>query len=137
MSEQRDKVIQEWMTAKTNADAWTKRERELRDYIVKAAFGYDRVAGNIEGTKYLELGNGYKLKATFVTKLEVNIGPALDATLRYIKDQPETLAKPLIIWKPVLSVTAYRQVGDEIRKMIAPCVTGKPQAPQVSVEGLE
>lgn len=134
MTDQRTAVIQEWMQARENASKWAQRERELRDFIAKAAFGYDPAVGGIEGTFRQELGNGYNLKLVAPVTYTLKDGAEVRAALEFMRNMAQPLPKPLIAWQPKLSVTAYKVAPEELRKIIAPALTTKPGAPQLEIE---
>lgn len=134
MTDQRTAVIQQWMHARDMAKQWVEHERKLRDFIVLNAFNYSQAVGGIDGTFRSDLGNGYKLKLVAPLVYSLKDGEGTRAAIEYARNLAVPLPKPLVKWSPELSVSAYKAADDELRRLIAPDLTTKPGAPQLSVE---
>ena len=130
----RTKLIQEWMQARDAAKQWAEHERKLRDYVTASLFGYDTVAGNIDGTKHLNLGNGWDLKAVFSKAYSVKDDDQFRLAMVAYRDLPVPPAKPVITFKPTVSVSGWNACSDQVRALLSPVVTMKPSAPQLTVE---
>lgn len=127
-------LIQQWMTARDTAKQWAEYERKLRDAICSGYFQYDPVAGNLDGTKHKDLGNGWDLKAVFGKAYSVTDNEVFASAMRTLRDLPVPPATPVIKFKPTVSVSGWAKCGAQVQSILAPSITMKPTAPQLTIE---
>lgn len=123
-------LIQQWHAAQAQLRQLEVRERELRSAVVQAMFGdYG------EGSKTVDIGNGYTLKNVNSTRWDVQDTPELRLLEHNFKQYGETAeaGKALIVNKPRLSVRAFKALPQWGRAMMTPHITATPQLPQLSI----
>jgi len=109
----------------------------LRSEVLGEVYDFGGESDLREGMENLELGNGYKLKATFKLsrKLENKDGETSEA-LRMIAETGEAgklYAERLVKWSPELSVSEYKKLPTNIREVIDSCVTSKATTPSLEI----
>jgi len=84
----------------------------------------------VEGTHYIELGNGYRLRMRqgFKRKLDRDQFPAV-----FSQPGMEGTAERLLNWKAELFIQAYRELTPEQKAVFDQCVTTDPEAPVLEV----
>lgn len=131
--EERDALLLRWQNAKNALELAKETELELRNEIVAGVFDPTKE----EGTETFELGNGYKIKA--VKKLNYTLNnedDAVDRALTKIEKlgaEGKFIADRLVKWKPDLSISEYRQLGDKYKKHIDEVLTVKPGTPSLTL----
>ena len=135
MSDQNE-LLRQWMTARDNAAQWSTRERELRDTICASLFSYDKVAHNIDGTRHLDVGNGWDLKAVFGKTYSVPAAKLgeFTAAMTLLRDAPFTPPKPVVVYKPTISTSGWDAAPAGYQSALAASVVMKPNAPQLAIE---
>ena len=126
MEQQNIDLINTWNEARTKADYWTKKERELRQEVTETV-----AADKQEGTTNVKLPGGYTLKV--VTKNTIK--PASGTTIGDIEQavDNEWVSSNLFKRKYDVSIAAYRKLTPEQRKVAAELVEIKPTMPTVSL----
>lgn len=114
----RGALIVEWNNTVAAAKAAVEKERELRKQVLALNFDMDS-----SGTKRIELGGGYKLKAVVAMKYKVTkneaVEPADYSHLPALMAQlPLKVAQEIIRWTPDVSVTAYKALTEDERKIV-------------------
>lgn len=110
--------IQMWLVAKREKAVATHQESTLRHKLYKFFF-----PNATESTQKAALGHDYFLKGK--QDLNRSIDPGiLQANGQKMVDAGINLGV-LVKWKPELSLTAYRQLTDEQRKLFDECMTIK------------
>ena len=130
-----DKLLA-WDHAKKALDAAKVLESSLRQEVLKDFYDFGGDSDLREGTENLELGNGYKLKATFKLsrKLENKNGETQNALDKIANFENGILyAERLVKWSPELSVSEYKKLPTEIRQVIDSCVTSKAATPSLEI----
>jgi len=125
-----DEMLLEQQNAAKQAKFFTERDKELRTMIYSLAFD-----GLDDGSQHsTPLGNGYILKGKrpVAYKLSGDVDGALEK-IAAIGNEGSFIADRLVKWKPELSLTEYKALTDEQRKMIDPCVTTTPGLPTIEV----
>lgn len=118
-----DKIV-EWQQLDAKLTELKAREVELRAEIFAEAF-----AAPTEGVNVYPLGAGWVLKGTH------KINRSLDARawLDHVKSLPADLARSLVDYKPILSVSGWKAAPDHVRLRLADCVTEKPGLPSLEL----
>lgn len=130
-----DKLLA-WDHAKKALDAAKALESSLRQEVLKDFYDFGGESDLREGTENLELGNGYKLKATFKLsrKLENKNGETENALAQIANFENGILyAERLVKWSPELSVSEYKKLPTNIREVIDACVTSKAATPSLEI----
>lgn len=124
----KNKLLQEWEVALTNAKHWQERELKLRQQVATEFFA---PTPDIEGTFNYTLDNNWQLKAVF--KQNYNIDrERVDAMLEKLRTQgAAAIADRIIKWSPSLSLTEYRQLSNGAKKIVDTVVTIKPATPSI------
>lgn len=122
MSVQLNDLITRWFEAKKQLEAWTHRERELRQELVQLAFD----GATVGETHNLRVDHGMAL----VAKLPINYTVDGDE----LGKCPPELINQFIRWKPTLIEPAWRKATDNERKTFADVVTEKPGMPQLELK---
>lgn len=131
--QERDNKILEWNAAVTELAAAKEKELKLRKELLFECFNYEE--DNREGTENVQLGNGYKLKAGFkLYRRLTNTNGETEAILDSIEATgPEgaLLADRVVKWKPELSISEYKKLPENFRKMLDSVVTSTPGTPSL------
>ena len=126
----RDELLLRWAELKTELEKAKTLEMELRKYIVKREF-----SSVIEGINNIELGNGYKLKATLKYNYVIDnnkIDSALDE-LAKINNEGSFIAERIVKWKADLVLKEYRELEPQYKKIIDEVLTIKDAAPTLEI----
>lgn len=131
-----DKLLA-WDHAKKALGAAKALEASLRQEVLKDFYDFGGEADLREGTENLELGNGYKLKATFKLsrKLENKNGETYKALFAIAEnfEGGKLYAERLVKWSPDLSVSEYKKLPADIRAVIDECLTSKAATPSLEI----
>ena len=103
-----------------------EKEMTLRKEIFAACFDDPK-----EGTNTFKLLNGYVVK--FNHKIDRKLDMASLPTVRELLAEAGVNQDDLIRMKPELSVTAYKKLPDEHRRIMDMAVTSKPGAPSYEI----
>lgn len=125
----RDEIIMRWQEAKNGLDAAKALEADLRKQVIEMNFNPDVDA---EGTKNIDLGNDYKLKAVFKqtrTLDQKKISGVLD---RIGAKDPE-IACRLVKWKASLVKSEYDHLPPDIKRQVDNILTVKPGSPTLTL----
>lgn len=125
----RDQAILLWLKARKDLNTARLAELNMRNLIV----GNEFPSGVPEGTNTIELGNGYKLKATGVLNYSLDkdaVESALDA-IEATSPEGKFIAERLVGWTPQLSVAEYRTLPPNIKALIDRVLTIKPGQSQL------
>ena len=126
----RDELLLRWAELKTKLEKAKTLEMELRKYIVKREFSSVK-----EGVNNIELGNGYKLKATLKYNYVIDnnkIDSALDE-LAKINNEGSFIAERIVKWKADLVLKEYRELEPQYKKIIDEVLTIKDAAPTLEI----
>ena len=126
----RDELLLRWAELKTELEKAKTLEMELRKYIVKREFSSVK-----EGVNNIELGNGYKLKATLKYNYVIDnnkIDSALDE-LAKINNEGSFIAERIVKWKADLVLKEYRELEPQYKKIIDEVLTIKDAAPTLEI----
>lgn len=130
MSEELDlELLNAWWNAFNEAEAAKaviRREQELRKQVFEYYFKDPR-----EGTNYLDLPNGWRLKAIY--KLDRKID---EAALPAVKEQLKELGvnvDALVEYKPTLKTKLYRELTAEQSRIFDQALTIKPSSPIIEL----
>lgn len=116
-------------------------ENLLRAEVVNRYFGKDIV----EGVNNYDLGKGYTLKVTHSYNYSLSEsekprnGGLAKATsfalarIRNMGNEGAFIADRLVKWKPDLSLTEYRMLNDDFKKVIDEALTVSVAAPKVEI----
>ncbi|QBZ71741.1 hypothetical protein [Pseudomonas phage KP1] len=135
----RDRLLIEWEASKKTLE--TAKEKELILRAAAVATMHDPSKSG--STENVELGNGYKAKM----KVPVNYGfvktadnkvdkKRIEKALQRIEkfgEAGELVAERLIDWKPSLSLTEYKQLPDNWRKIIDDVVVTSEGTPTLEI----
>lgn len=125
-------VLQQWLDASAKLAEAKEAEQVLRKQVV-SLFPFD--PNKKEGIEYLNLANGYKLKAQ--KKLNYVLDKeSIESALDLIEAEGETgklLAERLVKWKPELSISEYRQLPEDYKKIVDKAVTTKDGMPTLEL----
>jgi len=122
-------LLNAWWNAFNEAEAAKaviRREQELRKQVFEYYFKDPR-----EGTNYLELPNGWRLKAIY--KLDRKID---EAALPAVKEQLKELGvnvDALVEYKPTLKTKLYRELTAEQARIFDQALTIKPSSPIIEL----
>ena len=128
-----DDLIVRWKRSQTDAKVATARELEYRNAVIARKFGNDKT----DGTKNIELGKGWKLKAVFKTSYNPN-DDKVDETLEAMrKASPEGVvyANRIFSFKASLKLSEYKQLPAQFKALIDAIITTKPAQPSLELVG--
>lgn len=131
-----NQLIVSWRNAQAALDEAKRLEIAYRKAVFEVQF-----PGHTEGTKRVELGGGYWLKA--VGKLHYNLinnnGQTAAALSRIATAGPtgNLIATRLVKWSPELSIKEYRILAPEFKTIIDEALEVKPGAPALEIEAPE
>lgn len=132
MGVNRDTLIKQWDDMCKQLAAAKQAELNLRMLVVSTVFP------NLpEGTNTVELGNGWKIKATGVNNYNLDkdvtkVESALDA-IEATGPEGKFLGERLVSWAPKLSVAEYRTLPPIVKAIIDAVLTIKPGTPQLEL----
>ena len=133
----KDQLIIEWRKAQAALNAAKEAEAALRASVVSTFFPTEAAATDAEGTRNVELGNGWKLKAVFkINRTLNNKDDATDKALAKIEKlgaEGKLWADLMVTWKPELSKRDYDRAPDKYKKILAEVLTEKPGTPSVEL----
>jgi len=118
-----DNNLMEWRELQIRMKQLKSREIELRKLIVQESFDPNMV----EGTETIDLGNDYKLKCRH--NLRYNVERDNEKVLQVVSKLPVDVAKRILKWKADLSLTEYKQLDKEHKKLVDKIVTTVPGNP--------
>lgn len=130
--EQIDTIVA-WTEAKKALDNAKAEELKHRLLIVQTApFNPDKE----EGGQTIKLGEGWKLALDkpMDYKMEPKDIPGVVAAMKSLAAANPLAAEGLIRWEPVMSVSAYKKLSEEEKKILAPVVTIKPGTPTIELK---
>jgi hypothetical protein len=131
--------IGEWQKAKSKAAEWTAKEMDLRKEIVAEFFPADCE----EGKNNMKLEWGKQLGFTrvinrSVEKVQLKAALELEAAKKAADPTYKSNILPIIDeviqYEPKVSVSAYKELSEESRLLIADIVTVKEGAPTLALE---
>lgn len=126
----KDNLIQAWIQSQRDLAVAKEKEADLRAKVV----ALDAENAVESGTVNLELGNGYKLKYVYKQNTRFISSDAVQSVLDKIErtgDAGALIANRLVKWKPELSITEYKQLPDNFKKMIDEVVIFSAGTPSV------
>lgn len=118
----RDEALAAWSEAATAAQIWGGREMLLRKIAFTKCF-----ANPVEGSNELKLNQGWLLKADYPFNYKVAKSDEMKAALAQITNAE------LVKWEPRLSITQWRALSNEQRKLFEPFVTITPGSPNLKL----
>lgn len=118
------RMLDEWIAVKTDLERLKKREADLRKKLFDGAF-----PAPIEGVNTVELSDGSIVKGTYKINRTVD-----EAALQAVKENlPAEKSARLVIFKPQLSLTEYRKLTDEERKIFDAALIVRPGSVSLEV----
>lgn len=118
------KMLDEWITVKTDLERLKKREADLRKKLFDGAF-----PAPIEGVNTVELSDGSIVKGTYKINRTID-----EASLQAVKENlPAEKSARLVTFKPQLSLTEYRKLTDEERKIFDAALIVRPGSVSLEV----
>lgn len=128
-----NECLMEWDRLKKLVSETKDIELEFRKYIVSRAFPQRE-----EGTNTVELGNGYELKVQvkYNYKLDpdnAKIDAALDRMAK-LGNEGSFVADRLVNWSASLSLTEYRTLEPQYKKIIDEVLTITEAAPTLVIK---
>lgn len=118
-------LLTEWADAKRNADAWTVREKALRNEIFTLAFPTP-----IPGTNKVRIDFGMALIGDYRINYQIDKA-AMEASRGFI---PGEVFDSVINFRPEVRDGAWRKLSDENKKLFGPFITEKPGTPGLEVK---
>ena len=130
----KDQLIMQWHEAQQTLAQAKEVESQLRKEVLAECFA---VEADFEGTENVDLGEGYKLKSVFkLNRRLANKNGETDKALTKIEklgEAGEFVADRLVKWEPKLSMTEYKKLPNNMRKIIDEVITAAPGAPSISL----
>jgi len=129
----RDALILEWHKAQTTLALAKEAESLLRAQVIAAEFQPEPLA---EGTRTVELGQGYKLKAQFKVNRKFTIdSDALIDFLASLNDSEQALeiSEKIVRWKAELSLSFYRTLPAHFRDIFDALIVAKDDMPTLEL----
>lgn len=126
-------LVKEWEKAKKVLKAAQDKEKSLREQVLNEYWGgYEN--GAFVGTQTEELTEGVKLKASFVIKYEADkdaskIQKLIDTAKPELQDSLRRLFK----MKFDISVSEYKTLAPNVKKVVDKVITTKLNSPQIEV----
>lgn len=103
-----------------------EEENALRKELFEACF-----ENPVEGTNSFKLYNGHVLK--FTHKINRTLDSAALSTVREMLTEKNVNMDDLIRMKPELSVSAYKKLPEDSRKIMDLAITAKPGTPSYEI----
>lgn len=141
LSKDNDKLLHNWIQAKQTLDIAKEAEAQLR-----ATVGLSIFADADIGANTIELGGGYR--ATYTKKMNYTLAVPTDSNTDNLNESIEELAEAmrlasnegafifgrLVKWKPELSLTEYKQLPDNLKKIVDRYVVSREGAPTLVIK---
>lgn len=126
----RDAIILNWQESQKALAKAKEIEAEARQQVI-ALFN---AAPDASGVQNIDLGSGYKLKATFKLnhKIKGDVEKML-SKLENIGEEGKFIAERLVKFKPELSLTEYKNLSDKMRKITDEFIVTTPALPSVEL----
>lgn len=128
-------LIDEWRLLKSHLDTIKARESELRQQIASSEELFDQ--SRETGTQTFDLGHGWKIKCEKKINytVENKNGEAFAALheIAQLGAVEDHQTKKLMSFSPSLSLTVYRELSDEARRILDKIVTTKPAMPTLTM----
>jgi hypothetical protein len=118
--------LNEWWLTTQELKFVKAAESALRKDVFEKAFPKP-----VEGTNKINLGSGWQLKATYGYNRKVITDVLFENTEQLIK--LEVPIDMLIRYKPEISVTIYKLLTDEQKKLFDQCITVTPGSPALEL----
>jgi hypothetical protein len=118
-------LFDEWLTAKADEAAATKRRREIEDQLVKLF----EVPENLEGTKNVE-AEQFKVKIEGRVNRKVNSEKLQELAAEH--GLTEHLSS-LFRWKPEINMTAWKASDASITSPLMDAITATPGRPSFTI----
>lgn len=118
-------LFDEWLTAKADEAAATKRRREIEDQLVKLF----EVPENLEGTKNIE-AEQFKVKIEGRINRKVNSEKLQELAAEH--GLTEHLSS-LFRWKPEINMTAWKASDASITSPLMDAITATPGRPSFTI----
>lgn len=128
----KEEILQDWLDAKEILDVAKNAEMEARKAVVAA---FPIPSEKKEGTVNVPLANGWKLKVVLKQNYSLD-KEATDEALDELEksgEQGKFVADRLVSWSPSLSISEYRLLTDEHKKIIDKVLTIKDGSPTVEL----
>lgn len=125
----RDALIVDWQE-KQKALAKAKAEESEARTAVVALFN---APADASGVQNIELGGGYKLKATFKLRYKLKDSEKMLEKLEKLGEEGKFIADRLVKFKPELSLTEYKNLSDKMRKIADEYITASPAIPSLEL----
>lgn len=127
---QRDALILNWQESQKAL----AKAKEIESANRQAVIELFEAAPDASGVKNIDLGSGYKLKATFKLnhKISGDVTKLLDK-LEKSGDEGKFIAERLVKFKPELALTEYKNLPDKLRKIADEFITTSPALPSVEL----
>ena len=107
------------------------RDLKIAEILLRKELFGEAFPEPVEGTLYLPLGNGWRLKGNYSLSRSVDITHL--GLMREAMDKLGASIDPLLNWKVDLRMTPYRELSDEARKLFDNIVTTKPDSPKLEL----
>lgn len=129
-------LMSKWYAAQAQLAELKNEEAQLRTAIVLQLF----TASKLEGVETIDVGNGWRLKATKnLNVTATNASGQTIALLDAVGAINRDLAMGLVKWKPEVAMKPYRDLiklaeeHPELNVVFANCITVKPGMPELEV----
>lgn len=126
----RDALILDWQNKQKELARAKAEESEARLNVIKL---FDAEA-DASGVRNIDLGSGYKLKATF--KLNHKITGDVNKMLEKLEKSSEEgkfIAERLVKFKAELALTEYKNLSDKMRKLVDEFIVTSPATPSLEL----
>lgn len=137
MTNNRDAILTEWKTWKANLDVAKAREAELRAQVIEAfSLETDELKSGIEN---VDIGFGYKLKIDHKVSYSLDNANDYELTDKALDEieakveHGELLVDRLVKRKLELSVSEYKKLPGDAKKIIDRVLTVKPASKSVEL----
>lgn len=136
---ERDQLLVEWQQAKKTLDAAKEKELELRKRIVEETDLFDPTKET--GTQTVQLGQGWKVKAT--KGLNYNVANKEGETFTVLAELDKMgnelishIAKELFSFKPEVRKTKLKELAEispDAHRLVESVITTKPATPSLEL----
>ena len=131
----KDALLLQWEAAATALATAKEIELNLRKSVVEAFYPAEHDDSRAEGTRSLDLGNGFKLKAVFKMNRRIDIGKVNDALecIENVDAEGRFIAERIIRFKPELDKKEYDTCPAKYRRFIDEILTISPATPALEI----
>jgi len=131
LNEKQLELIEAWNEVKSELSHLKDEESSLRERVYKEIFN----SNEKNGTHYIDLSNGYRLKLVCKTNFNFVDAESLESACDKLNSTPEgfVIAQRLVKWTPELVLSEYKKLLSDHKFIIDEALVTKPAKPTIEL----